>query len=116
MIYHNQYGVEAKVMVMDIAEIVAEKIRAMNDRVRYRDFYDFSMINKKLAIDLDEVIRLVKKKEIRKPVSSRNIKSNWRLAKGDKQNELQSIYFSEGLNDEEIDSYLSGLNFAEIRK
>jgi len=47
MEYHNHYGVDARAMVMDIQEIVAEKIRAINDRVRYRDFYDFSMINKK---------------------------------------------------------------------
>lgn len=40
-----------KVRVMDIREITAEKIRAMSDRIRYRDFYDFAMILKKLAIN-----------------------------------------------------------------
>lgn len=115
MEYHNLYGINTKIMVMDIREIVAEKIRAMNDRVRYRDFYDFSMINKKLSIKLKEVIDLVKQKEIKKPISPENIKSNWQLAKSDKQNDLQSIYFSEGLDDNEIDSYLSKLTFAEIK-
>jgi predicted nucleotidyltransferase component of viral defense system len=116
MEYHNQYGVNARVMVMDIREIVAEKIRAMNDRVRYRDFYDFSMINEKLPINLEEVVDLIPKKEIRKPISSENIKGNWQLAKKDKENELQSIYFSEELNNNEIDSYLAKLDFPEIRK
>lgn len=116
MDYHNQYGVDTKMVVMDIREIVAEKIRAMNDRVRYRDFYDFSMINKKLSINLEEIIDLVKQKEIRKSISPKNIISNWQLAKSDKQNEFQSIYFSEGLDDNEIDSYLSKLNFIEIKK
>ena len=68
---------------------ITEKIRAMNDRVRYRDFYDFSMINKKLSINLKGVIGLVKQKEIRKPISPKNIKSNWQLAKSDNQNDLQ---------------------------
>lgn len=44
MDYHNAFGVKTKVRVMDIREIAAEKMRAMNDRVRYRDFYDFTMI------------------------------------------------------------------------
>ena len=116
MKYRNQFGVDTSVMVMDIREIVAEKIRAMNDRVRYRDFYDFSMINKKLSIDLRKVVDLVKQKEIRKPISPNNIRGNWQLAKNDKQNEFQSIYFSEELDDSEIDSYLSKLNFSEIKK
>jgi len=116
MKYHNQYGVDTSVMVMDISEIVAEKIRAMNDRIRYRDFYDFSMINKKLSINLQEVIDLVRHKEIRKAISIKNIKGNWQLAKNDKLNEFQSIYFSEELGDEEIESYLSKLDFSEINK
>ena len=39
--YKNIYGVKTKVRVMDIREIAAEKIRAMNDRARYRDYYDY---------------------------------------------------------------------------
>lgn len=116
MKYHNQYGVDTKVMVMDIREIVAEKIRAMNDRVRYRDFYDFSMISKKLSVKLDEVVDLIPQKEIRKTISPENIMSNWQLAKKDKENELQSIYFSEELENEEINGYLARLDFPEIKK
>jgi hypothetical protein len=74
------------------------------------------MINKKLSINLQEVIDLVKRKEIRKTISVENIKGNWQLAKNDKLNEFQSIYFSEELGDEEIESYLSKLDFSEINK
>ena len=116
MDYHNKYGIKTKIMVMDIREIVAEKIRAMNDRVRYRDFYDFAMINKKLSIDLKFVFNLVKQKEIRKTINSKNIKSNWTLAKLDKQNDYQSIYFSKELLDTEIEKYLFKLDFDEITK
>lgn len=37
--YHNVWGVDFTIKVMDIREICAEKIRAMNDRARYRDFF-----------------------------------------------------------------------------
>jgi predicted nucleotidyltransferase component of viral defense system len=67
--YHNEYGVDTKVNVMDIREITAEKIRAMNDRVRYRDFYDFATIMFTIKPDINEVCSLVEKKEIRKTIS-----------------------------------------------
>jgi predicted nucleotidyltransferase component of viral defense system len=79
MDYHNAYGVETKVRVMDIEEIASEKIRAMNDRVRYRDFYDFTMICLKLDVNLAKVVELVRQKEVRKPIRPRNILSNWQL-------------------------------------
>ena len=40
MKYNNVWGLDFDVNVMDIREIGAEKIRAMSDRARYRDFYD----------------------------------------------------------------------------
>lgn len=112
--YHNAYGIQTKVRVMDIREIAAEKIRAMNDRVRYRDFYDFTMICLKLAINLDEVISLVRKKEVRKPISPQNILSNWQLAKKDKANELTAIHYSEELADGDVEAQLKKLLFTEI--
>ncbi|MBU4338847.1 nucleotidyl transferase AbiEii/AbiGii toxin family protein [Patescibacteria group bacterium] len=114
--YENVYGVRTKVRAMDIREIAAEKVRAMNDRVRYRDFYDFTMIFLKLNLDLEEVIELVKRKEIRKNISLKSILSNWELAKKDKINELSAIYFAEELADEQIFEQLKKLDFAEIKK
>lgn len=116
MDYHNAYGVETKVRVMDIREIVAEKIRAMNDRVRYRDFYDFSMICMKLNINLDEVIALVRQKEVRKPISPQVIFSNWQLAKKEKLNELTAIHYSEELSNDEIEKQLKRLKFTKIER
>jgi len=52
----------------------------------------------------------------RKTISPDNIKNNWQLAKGDRQNELQLICFSEELTNDEIDHYLAKLNFPEIKK
>lgn len=114
--YQNVYGVNTKVRVMDIREISAEKIRAMSDRIRYRDFYDFVMIAKKLSIDFEEVINLVRKKEVRNPISCENILSNWNLAKQEKQQDITSIYYTEELDDQEIENELKKLKFDVISK
>jgi predicted nucleotidyltransferase component of viral defense system len=116
MDYKNIYGIKTKVRVMDIREIAAEKIWAMSDRARYRDYYDFVMILKKLKIDINKVLDLVKKKEIRKTISIKNILNNWEIAKQDKQTDLQIIYYAEKLSDEEIMSQLDKLNFKDIKK
>ncbi|MBI5022852.1 MAG: nucleotidyl transferase AbiEii/AbiGii toxin family protein [Candidatus Magasanikbacteria bacterium] len=114
MEYHNKFGIKTKVMVMDLREIAAEKIRAMNDRVRYRDFYDFAMICLKLNINLEEIFTLVKKKEIRKLISKINILNNWSLAKQDKTNEKLAIYYSEELSDEQVENQIKQLKFDTI--
>lgn len=112
--YKNVYGVKTKVRVMDIREIAAEKIRAMNDRVRYRDFYDFFMIIKKLAVNFGEITNLVRQKEIRKIISKENILNNWQLAKQEKIGESQQIYYSEEAADKEIEKILEEINIGEI--
>lgn len=114
MEYNNAYGVKTKVRVMDLREIAAEKIRAMNDRIRYRDFYDFSMICLKLNIHLEEVIALLHRKEVRKPISPQIILSNWELAKREKKNELTAIHYSKELPNENIEMQLRRLRFPKI--
>lgn len=116
MDYVNIYGVKTKVRVMDIREITAEKIRAMSDRARYRDYYDFVMILKKLDINIDEVVNLVKQKEVRRTISTKNILTNWETAKQDKQADLQTIYYAEELKDEEIKNELEKLKFEDVKK
>ena len=112
--YQNIYDVKTKVRVMDIREITAEKIRAMSDRARYRDYYDFIMIIKKLKIDVNEAIKLLKQKEIRKTISTDNILNNWETAKIDKQQDLQNIYYTEKIEDEEIQKEIAKLKFKPI--
>jgi len=114
MDYQNVYGVEVKARVMDIREITAEKIRAMNDRARYRDFYDFTMIDKKLGFNLKEILNLVKQKEVRKNINPKNISDNWQVALQSKQAGLDSIYYSEILSDKEIEKSIHQLQFTEI--
>lgn len=114
MTYQNAYGVVTRVRVMDIREITAEKIRAMNDRIRYRDFYDFSMICIKLGIKLDEVVELLQQKEVRKPISPQTILDNWQLAKKEKSTEFTAIHYSEELSDKYIEKHLKQLQFKKI--
>ena len=114
--YHNVWGIEAKARVMDIAEICAEKIRAMNDRYRYRDFYDFCLIMRQLKPDLSKIYDLVKQKEVRKTITKDNIFDHWREVIKDKQNELGIIYYSKEIfaNDDVIAKELEKLDFKPI--
>lgn len=116
MDYQNVFGVKTKVRVMDIREIAAEKIRAMNDRARYRDFFDFVIISNKLKINLKEMLDLVRQKEIRKTISQDNILNNWGVAKLDRQEDLQTIYLTKELSDGEIENALNELHFDPITK
>ncbi len=115
MNYVNVYGVKTKVRVMDIREIMAEKIRAMSDRVKYRDFYDFSMIMTRLKVDLSEVLSLVEKKEVRSTISVEKILNNWNLAILEKENDFDSIYYTQKLDNNIIERELKKLNFKDFK-
>ncbi len=112
--YNNYYGVKTKVRVMDIREITAEKIRAMSDRIRYRDFYDFAMIMIKLKVKLNEALSLLKKKEIRSDISIKKIINNFKLASKDKEIDFTNIYCTSELTYNEIENELKKLKFKDL--
>jgi len=112
--YKNVWGLNVKVNVMDIREICAEKIRAMSDRSRYRDFYDFYQILKHFNLDLDEIVDLIKKKEIRKPISKNQILKNWQEVKQEKQSEYSMVFYKEDVLSEEIEKSIQKLVFDEL--
>ena len=117
MKYVNVWGVDVAVNVMDIREILAEKLRAMSDRARYRDFYDFYLISEKYHLNMAETIDLVKQKEIRKPISKESILRNWEIASGQKNDEIDLIYYKRQdvfNNGEIIEKLLEDFNFAPI--
>lgn len=107
--YKNVWGVKTKVNVMDIKEICAEKIRAANDRIRYRDFYDLHLLFEYFKFDLEEIIELMKKKEVRKTISQKNIFNNWKLARQEKEIELGRIYYAENITDLMIENLIGKL-------
>ena len=116
MKYTNVWGFDIMVNVMDIREIFAEKLRAMSDRARYRDFYDFYLISEQYNLDMIETINLVKQKEIRKPISKESILRNWKVVSEQKEEEINLIYYRQDIfnNEQGIEKLLKCLNFTTI--
>lgn len=107
--YKNVWGVDFSVKVMDIPEIAAEKIRAMSDRARYRDFYDLFLILEKFPLDLDMIVSYITRKEIRQPISKSNIVENWTIIGTQKEEEMGRIYYSHRIGNTEIKKMISRL-------
>ncbi|MCA9373353.1 nucleotidyl transferase AbiEii/AbiGii toxin family protein [Candidatus Woesebacteria bacterium] len=105
--YQNVWGVEYTVSVMDIREICAEKIRAMSDRARYRDFYDLFLILDTHSIDLTEVVNLIPQKEMRQPITKASIKQNWRIVLTHK--EMGQIFYSRKVADNAVELMIESL-------
>ncbi len=114
MLYKNVWGIECLARVMDIKEIAAEKIRAMSDRARYRDFYDLFLLLEKYPLNLVEIIGYIKAKEIRKPITKMSIRNNWGVVGTQKSTEMIQIYYSRTVSDNQIDTMISNLPFTEI--
>lgn len=112
--YHNVWGVDFSVAVMDIKEICAEKIRAMSDRARYRDFYDIYLILEKYKLDLDEIVSYVRQKEIRRPITKTSIQTNWKVIETEKEQEMGQIYYSNQVEDSQIEVLIKSLPFDSI--
>lgn len=113
--YHNVWGLDFYVSVMDAQEICAEKIRAMSDRARYRDFYDLFLLIEKFPIDFSAIIFLIERKEIRKPITKDSILKNWLVVSSEKAKEMSQISYSRKIDDEKIRGLIESLPFDEIR-
>ena len=114
ILYRTAWGIEFPVRVMDIREICAEKIRAMSDRARYRDFFDTYLILQNYNLDLQEVIDYIRKKEIRKPITKANILQNWGITRAQKEVEEKAIYYSQPIEDSLIAGMIQNLPIDEI--
>jgi len=114
MKYTNVWGLDFEVNVMDIKEICAEKIRATNDRARYRDFYDLYLILNSYKIDLAEIIKYIKQKEIRHTINKANILNNWSIIGTQKEQEMHQIFYSRQVDDTQIKKMIEDLPLTEI--
>lgn len=112
--YKNAYGVQAMVRVMDLREILAEKIRAASDRARYRDFYDIAMILGSYPMNLGEILDLVRRKEIRKPISQNSMLKNWEIARQEKGRGVDLIVYSKEISEKEISELVDKIEPFEI--
>lgn len=111
--YKNVWGIETKVKVMDIREICSEKIRAMSDRARYRDFYDYYLIMQHFPLNFSKIYDLMMQKETRKIISKESILKNWEFAKEGKLKEKSTVYYQDTVyeHDELIREVLEKLSF-----
>lgn len=114
--YRNVWGVDAKANVMDEREICAEKVRAMSERARYRDFYDFYLITTRLGVDLGGVIDLVRQKEARDGITPDKIRHNWEQAKAEGGAEIGAVYYDRSVFDDDsaITKAVQALDFEPI--
>jgi predicted nucleotidyltransferase component of viral defense system len=112
--YNNVWGLDFQVTVMDEREIGAEKIRAMSDRARYRDFYDFYLLAEKYQVDLDEITFYVNQKEVRNPIMRANIMRNWKIALTQREKEMEQVFYSQKVDDSLIENLVEKLPFTEI--
>jgi len=113
--YKNEWELAFEVNVMNPVEICAEKIRATNDRFRYRDFYDLYMLSNKYAIDLAESVKIISKKEIRKPISKSNIIRNLSYALGEENDKSNLIFYKEEISKEKIGAFFENLNIPDFK-
>lgn len=114
IVYENVWGVNASPQVMDKREICAEKLRATAQRARYRDFYDLYFMLDELKINQAEVIKLLRKKEIRTPISKANMKKNWAIAKEQQSKDMGSIHCRKAVENLLIEKMIDTLEFDKI--
>jgi predicted nucleotidyltransferase component of viral defense system len=112
--YKNVWKVNAFPVVMDQREMCAEKIRAVSQRARYRDFYDLYFLIERLRIDYEKTLALLKKKEIRTPIIASNIAKNWSVAKEQIERDLGGIYCSEEIANKDIEKMIRKIQFDDL--
>lgn len=107
--YVNTYGVPVTVSAMAVREICAEKVRAVNERARYRDFYDLAMVLKENSFGPQEIMKILNQKELRKPVSRDSIIANLEIAEEARRSGSESLYYRKEISLGEIGQRLKGL-------
>lgn len=112
--YENVWGVNAFPHVMDKREMCAEKLRATTQRARYRDFYDLYFLLHELKIDQTEMMNLLRRKEIRAPITKANMEKNWEIAKEQQTADMGSIYCKQIVENHLIDNLIASLQFEAI--
>jgi predicted nucleotidyltransferase component of viral defense system len=100
--YQNVFGVPVTVAAMALPEVCAEKVRAMNERARYRDFYDLAMVIQKHAVEPERIGEILAKKELRKPLSGESILANLKIADEARRSGAENLYYQEEIGGDEM--------------
>lgn len=107
--YRNIFMVPVTVHAMAVEEICAEKLRAINERARYRDFFDLTMVLKNNNFKPEKILEILNKKELRKPLSSESILSNLEIAEEARISGAENLYYRENIDIQEVKTAISGL-------
>lgn len=107
--YQNIYNLPVEVSAMSLKEICAEKIRAINERARYRDFYDLAMVLKSNSFDLKEIIEMLNQKELKNPISKKTILSNFEITIKARQSGAENLYYREEIDNKETEGIINKL-------
>lgn len=65
-------------------------------------------------MDIKEIVSLIKKKEIRLPITKNNITQNWKIVLTQKEKKTGQIYYSKKVKDSEIEKMIKRLPFTKI--
>ncbi len=109
MNYRNVWGMEFKVNVMDPIEICAEKIRACNDRFRYRDYYDLYMMVNVYGVNISEAIKIIPRKEVRKRIDKNNILRNLSYALKEVSTKADTVYYKKEVKSDNLKNFFKGV-------
>ena len=109
MNYRNVFQLPVRVRGMDLVEICAEKMRAVNERARYRDFYDLASVFKKKRVSPEKIISTLERKELRRPLSPERILENLNIAQEAKDRGLENLFYREEITGDEIEKALGRL-------
>jgi len=107
--YNNIFNIDFKVSGMAPDEICAEKIRAVNERARYRDFYDLAMLLKKYNFHSSEIVKILKRKELRKPLSQTSFLANLEMAEEARKSGNENLYYREELDISDVNEVVNNL-------
>ena len=107
--YKNIFNVNVKTKSMALDEICAEKIRAVNERARYRDFYDLAMVLKVSNFEPKEILKILSQKELRKPLSKELILANLDIAEEAKESGAENLYYREEISKEDLRALINRL-------
>ena len=112
--YTNVWDVPITLPIMDIREICAEKIRAASQRARYRDFYDLYLIFEAFSPDVEEIVSLMRQKEVRVPITVENLRERWPRAARELTEGKDPVQYSRAIPDDEIATLVASIEFEPL--
>jgi len=112
--YRNVWGLDVVLPVMDIRDIAGEKLRAASQRARYRDFYDLYLLVEEYTPDIEEMVALLRQKEVRQPITVKQLRENWQRVMQEKSDLRARIHYSRAIEQDDITKLVKSLHFESI--